>query len=60
METEGEFQQEPQYILQRKMFMLRNRAIEQVKVQWKQFGPDEATWEMADQMQAMCHSLFVG
>jgi len=40
--------------------MLWNRAIEQVKVQWKHFGPDEATWEMDDQMRAMYPSLFLG
>ena len=25
--------------------MLRRRAIAQVKVQWKHFGPEEATYE---------------
>jgi len=30
--------------------MLRNREIKQDKVQWKHFGPDEATGEMVDQM----------
>jgi len=38
--------------------MLRNQEIMQVKVQWKHFGLDEATWEMADQMWAMYPSLF--
>ena len=47
-------------ILQRKMFMLWNQAIEQVKVKWMHFGPDEATWEMAYYMWAMHPSLFVG
>jgi len=28
--------------------MLWNHVIEKVKVKWKYFGPDEATWEMAD------------
>ena len=60
VELEGEFQSEPQCILQRKMLMLQNRAINQVKVQQKHFGPDEATWEMVDQMQAMYPSLFFG
>jgi len=40
--------------------MLRNRAIEQVTVQWKHFGPDEAIWEMEDQMRDMYPSLFYG
>jgi len=39
--------------------MLWNREIEQVKVKWKHFGLDEATWEMTDQMRAMYASLFV-
>ena len=46
----------PQYILQRKVLMLKNQAIEQVKVYWKHFGPNEATWEMVDRMQVMYRS----
>jgi len=38
--------------------MIWNREIEQVKVKWKQFGPDEATWEMVDNMRVMYPSLF--
>jgi len=30
--------------------MLWNNTIEQVKVQWKNIGPKESTWEMADQI----------
>ena len=60
VEPEGEFQLEPQCILQWKQLMLQNRAIEQVKVQWKHFRPDEATWEMTYQMCALYISLFVG
>ena len=40
--------------------MLHNQAIDQVKVQWKHFGLDEATWEMEDQMWALFPSLFSG
>lgn len=40
--------------------MLKNKAIEQVKMQWKHFGPEEATWEMVDQMWAIYPSLFTG
>ncbi len=39
--------------------MLKNKAIEKFKVQWKHFGPQEATWEMADQMHALYPSLLV-
>jgi len=42
------------------MLMLWNQETEKVKVQWKHFGPDEPTWEMVDQMQAMYPSLFYG
>jgi len=40
--------------------MLRNRTIKKVKVQWKHFGPKEATWEMEDQIRALYPSLFAG
>jgi hypothetical protein len=43
VEPKGEFLPEPQCILDRKETLLRNRTIVQVKVQWKHFGPDEAT-----------------
>ena len=46
VEPEGEFQIEPMHILDRKVTMLRNRAIGQVKVQSKHYGPEEATWEL--------------
>ena len=59
VEPDGEFQQEPQCILQKNVLMLWNSTIEQFKVKWKQFRLDEATWEMADQMWAMYPSLFV-
>ena len=45
VETDGEFLVEPQHILDRREIMLRKRVITQVKVQWKHFGHDEATWE---------------
>jgi len=48
VEPDGEFQLEPHYILHKKVIMLWNLVIEQVKVQWKHFGPNEATWEMVD------------
>eukprot|EP00253_Pinus_taeda_P017212 PITA_17212 len=60
VKQEGELQLEPHCILQQKHLMLRNRAIEQVKVQWKQCGPEESTWEMEDQMRALYPSLFGG
>jgi hypothetical protein len=46
VEPEGEFQVEPLHILDRIEIALLNRAITQVKVQWKHFSPEEATWEL--------------
>ena len=50
VELEGEFLPEPQCIIDIQETSLENRTIAQVKVQWKHFGPDEATWEMEDAM----------
>ena len=50
MEPEGEFQIDPMHILDRKVTMLWNQAIEQVKMQWEHYGPEEATWELEDAM----------
>ena len=58
MEPEGEFQIEPMCILDRKVTMLQNRAIGQVKVQWEHFGPKEATWELEDAMRLVHPFLF--
>jgi hypothetical protein len=38
--------------------LLKNRTIAQFKVQWKHFGPDEATWEMEDAMKQGYPFLF--
>ena len=58
VEPEGEFQTEPFRILYRKERMLRNRTIVQIKVQWKHFSPEEATWEMEDKMWEAYPSMF--
>ena len=50
VEPEGEFQIELMHILDRKVIMLRNRAIGQVKVQWENYGHEEAMWELEDAM----------
>ena len=50
VEPEGEFQIKPMRILVRKVTMLWNREIGQVKVQWKHFAPNESTWELEDAM----------
>ena len=58
MELEGEFQTEPMRILNRKVTMLHNWAIGQVKVQWEHNGPAEATWELEDAMRMAHPFLF--
>ena len=58
MEPEGEFQINPMRILARKVTMLWNRAIGQVKVQWEHYGPKEATWELEDSMRPAHMFLF--
>ena len=50
VKTEGEFRTEPMHILDRKVTMLRKRAIGQVKVQCENYSPEEATWELEDAM----------
>jgi hypothetical protein len=52
VETEEDFQVQPMQILDRKFKMLWNRVIEPVKVQWTYYGPEDATWEHEDSMQA--------
>ena len=46
VEPEGEFRIEPMCILDRKVTMLENRSIGYVKVQWEQYSPEEATWDL--------------
>ena len=46
VEPVGEFQPKPLSIVTKKVTLLQNQAISQVKVQWNNFGLDEATWEM--------------
>ena len=58
VEPEGEFRIEPMHILNRKVTMLRNWAIGQVKVQWEHHSPEEATWELEDAMRLAHPFLF--
>ena len=58
VEQEGEFLPKPQCIIDRKETPLKNITIAQVKVKWKHFGPDEATWEMEDAMKLAYPILF--
>ena len=58
VEPDGEFLVEPLRILDRREIELRKRVVVQVKVQWKHFGPDEATWEEEKFMQEAYPELF--
>ena len=58
VEHEGEFQTEPLRILDKKVTMLQNWAVGQVKVKLKHCGPDEATWELEDAMRVAYPFLF--
>ena len=58
VELEGDFQVEPERILDRRNFLLRNHTIGQVKVQWKHLSPEEAMWELESNMQEAYPDLF--
>ena len=51
-------QVDPLRIIDRKVTMLQNRVVGQVKVQWEHYGPEEATWELEDAMQLAHTFLF--
>ena len=46
VEPEGDFMVELDCILKRREISLRNRTIDQVKVQCSHLSPEEATWEL--------------
>ena len=58
VEPEGEFQVEPLRILDGREITLRNRVVAQVKVQWKHFSLEEATWELEGDLQKSHPSLY--
>ena len=57
MESKGEFQIDPMRILDKKVTMLRDQPIGQVKVQSEHYGPEEATWEIEDGIR-LAHPFF--
>eukprot|EP00253_Pinus_taeda_P026800 PITA_26800 len=59
VEPEGEIQVELLSILDWREVTLRKWDITQVKVQWKHFGPDEATWEDEELMKQAYLGLFI-
>ena len=58
MELEGEFIPKPFHILHKREVQLRKQTIVQLKVQWKHFGADEATWENEATMREAYPALF--
>ena len=58
MEPKGEFVPESLCILDKREVQLRKHTIVQLKVQWKNFEPDEATWENEDTMRKAYPALF--
>ena len=50
VEPKGEFQVGLERIFDMREFLIRNRTIGQVKVQWKHLSQEEATWEMESNM----------
>ena len=59
MEPEGEFQVEPAHILDKKETVLCNGVIALLKLQWKHFSLEEATWELEEEMKIRYPSLFI-
>eukprot|EP00253_Pinus_taeda_P019599 PITA_19599 len=59
VEPEGEVLVEPLSILDQREVQLRKRVITQVKVQWRYFGPEEATWEDQELMKKAYPDLFM-
>ena len=59
VEPEGDFHTEPMCILGRKEIQLWKQIIVQVKVQWKHYYEEEATWENEETMRPNFPALFL-
>ena len=55
----GTLMVEPLRILDRRVRQLRNRLVDQVKVQWDKYSPGSATWEDAKTLRRDYPSLFL-
>ena len=53
------YEEQPQIILDRKVQTLRNKTTAFVKIQWRNHGPEEATWEREDEMTNLYPELFL-
>ena len=58
MESKNDFHAEPMYILERREVVLRRKTFMQVKVQWKNYTPEEAIWERENVMKESYPFLF--
>ena len=58
VEPEGEFSDEPLHILEKREVKLRKCTIVQLKLQWKHFEVDDATWENEATMRKAYPTLF--
>ena len=58
MEPKGEFSLEPTHILDKREVELQKHTVVQLKVQWKHFEADEATWENEPTMRNAYPALF--
>ena len=58
MEPEGEFAPEPLHIFDKREVQLGKHTVVQLKVQWKHFEVDEATWENEATMRKDYPALF--
>ncbi|XP_047961812.1 uncharacterized protein LOC125206614 [Salvia hispanica] len=52
------YEEQPQMILDRKVQTSRNKSTAFVKIQWRNHGPEEATWELEDKMMELYPELF--
>ena len=46
-------------IFDRRVTVLRNQVVRQVKVQWEHYSPNESTWELEDAMRLAHPFLFI-
>ena len=58
VELEGEFLPEPLQIFEREEIKPQNQTVAIVKVKWKHFTAEEATWEKETEMMEKYPSLF--
>ena len=58
LQADVTYVERPVQILDTMEVVLRTKTIQWVKVQWENYGPEEAMWELKDQMQQVYPYLF--